>query len=71
MTASASDIANDVTVVDANDDPQPPVDQRLVIAIVALIAIVLVWLLYRLLTSDWLPIGDYRTLQPRSSGERF
>lgn len=65
MTASASDIANDVTVVDANDDPQPPVDQRLVIAIVALIAIVLVWLLYRLLTSDWLPIGDYRTLQLR------
>lgn len=65
MTASASDIANDVTVVDANDDPQPPVDRRLVIAIVALIAIVLVWLLYRLLTSDWLPIGDYRTLQLR------
>ena len=33
--------------------------------VIALIAIILGWLLYRLLTSNWLPIGDYRTLQLR------
>ncbi|MEX1217989.1 MAG: hypothetical protein WEA11_05660 [Acidimicrobiales bacterium] len=47
------------------DDVQPPVDRRLVVFVLALVAIIFCWLLYRLLTSDWRPIGDYRTLQLR------
>ena len=35
--------------------------------IAGLLFIVLGWLLIRLLTSEWLPIGDYRTLQLRVS----
>ncbi len=65
MTASATETANCSSLDVSEDDQQPPIDRRLVIIVAALIAIILGWLLYRLLTSEWLPIGDYRTLQLR------
>ena len=65
MTASGTAIASSASASSSEDDPQPPIDRRLVVAVVALLAIILGWLLYRLFTSDWLPIGDYRTLQLR------
>lgn len=65
MTASGTEIASSTCATRSEDDPQPPIDRRLVVAVVALLAIILGWLVYRLFTSDWLPIGDYRTLQLR------
>ena len=65
MTALATENASTSPADDSEEDPQPPVDRRLVVVVVALLVIILGWLLYRLLTSDWLPIGDYRTLQLR------
>ena len=65
MTASATETANCSSLDVSEDDQQPPIDRRLVIIVAALIAVILGWLLYRLLTSEWLPIGDYRTLQLR------
>ena len=54
--------------IDSNeDDPQPPLDRRLVLVTAALVAVAVAWLVYRLVTSNWLPIGDYRTLQLRVS----
>ena len=65
MTASATENITASPAEDPEEDPQPPVDRRLVAVVVALLVIILGWLLYRLLTSNWLPIGDYRTLQLR------
>ena len=65
MTASATETASSSSPSVSENDPQPPVDRRLVYLVVALLIISLGWLLYRLVTSDWLPIGDYRTLQLR------
>ena len=62
---SATNTADEPSTIVTDDGPQPPVDRRLVYAVVALLAIIIGWLLFRLLTSDWLPIGDYRTLQLR------
>lgn len=50
-----------------SDDVEPPIDRRLVVAVIALVGGILLWLVVRLLTSDWLAIGDYRTLQLRVS----
>ena len=65
MTALATDNASTSPADDSEEDPQPPVDRRLVYVVIALLVVILGWLLYRLFTSDWLPIGDYRTLQLR------
>ena len=65
MTASATQSASDASFWSTEDDPQPSVDHRLAIFVLGLVVIILGWLLYRLFTSDWLPIGDYRTLQLR------
>ena len=62
---SATKTADEPSTIVIDDGPQPPVDRRLVYAVVALLAMIIGWLLFRLLTSDWLPIGDYRTLQLR------
>lgn len=53
--------------VDADDDRQPPIDRRLVVVLLGLLAVVIIWLVVRLVSSDWLPIGDYRTLELRVS----
>ena len=63
-TPSATDHESDVALT-VDDDPQPPVDRPLAFAVGGLIVVILGWLLLRLLTSDWLPIGDFRTLQLR------
>lgn len=65
MTAPSP--ASGIVAEPIDDDPQPPVDRRLLLIIGALLIIILIWLMIRLLTSDWLPIGDYRTLQLRVS----
>ena len=65
MTASATETSSSSSPSVSENDPQPPVDRRLVYLVVALLIISLGWLLYRLVTSNWLPIGDYRTLQLR------
>lgn len=64
---SANSVVDGFEPMTVDDDPQPSVDRRLVIATAALVAIAVGWLVYRLVTSDWLPIGDYRTLQLRVS----
>jgi hypothetical protein len=50
-----------------DDGFEPPIDRRLVLAVVVVVVALLAWLVVRLLTSEWLPIGDYRTLQLRVS----
>jgi hypothetical protein len=47
------------------DDVEPPVERWLVVLVVAVVGALLAWLVVRLVTSDWLAVGDYRTLQLR------
>ena len=66
MTTTPSTTESEIeSAFEVDDDPQPPVDRRLAIVVGGLILLILGWLLLRLLTSDWLPIGDFRTLQLR------
>lgn len=66
-SSSASQVVDEVEPTIIDDDVQPAVDRRLVLATVALVIVAVSWLVYRLVTSNWLPIGDYRTLQLRVS----
>jgi len=49
------------------DDVQPAGARGLVVAVVAVALGVLAWLVLRLATSEWLAVGDYRTLALRVS----